>query len=635
MANYVSSFANGAAVDEILTTVQGSNLSADHKITRGATVVVAASDSSAKSKAQADFVCTGTNDHVTIQVALDALPATGGEIHFLDGHYKLGATVARAIDNVTWSGCGYSTYLNYNASSYVISLGTQKNWVIKDMRFDYGGIDLQSATKWSLINIWRDSVFGNILYIDMWSADSLSANTEDNIYSIINTHSAIKLFSDFENDADWTFTEGTTEYDASIKYMGTRSPKITTPTSSPTYCTWTGPIPDLTNCSFRLMVYAEDPTVLGSISIDVRCNDTTWAHYYSHETSAIQQVANRWFVLVFPNLDVKAGTPDILQANQLRIRIKNVPGNSAVVHIDRLQYWKKTLTPKGAAIFSFDDGLSSTYMVAKPAMDKYNYAGVIGYVIGRMSSGDINLAREMQSCGWDIANHSVDHVNARQLSEPKWQILLAQKYLKDHGFKRGSGYFLLPFGTQSDGILTALSNNIQLTRSTIGYYNSLPGLGNLLYVRTISASTSLDTAKSWIDYAVANQLVVNFMVHDLVSSPTDLNWTPENFIALVDYCNSVGIEVLTYSQIVDRIKSTAQSMTTSGSGTIATGTTSINLRHGFAETPKSIQITPTSSLGSASSIWVSSKDTGTGNLFTVSVDVDPGVDVTFDWQATL
>ena len=75
--------------------------------------------------------------------------------------------------------------------------------------------------------------------------------------------------------------------------------------------------------------------------------------------------------------------------------------------------------------------------------------------------------------------------------------------------------------------------------------------------------------------------------------------------------------------------------TNRGQISITNGTTSVNIRHGFHKTPSSIQITPTSSLGTASSIWVSSKDTGTGNLFTVSTNVDPGQDVTFDWQATL
>jgi hypothetical protein len=112
MANYVSSFANGAAVDEILTTVQGSNLSADHKITRSATLVIAASDSSEKSKAQADYVCDGTADNVEIQAALDALPGTGGEIKLLEGSFQITSEIIyESVSDILLCGTGKSTKL--------------------------------------------------------------------------------------------------------------------------------------------------------------------------------------------------------------------------------------------------------------------------------------------------------------------------------------------------------------------------------------------------------------------------------------------------------------------------------------------------------------------------------------------
>ena len=49
---------------------------------RTATFVVAASDSSAKSKDQADYVCDGVDDQVEIQAAIDALPSGSGKVKF-------------------------------------------------------------------------------------------------------------------------------------------------------------------------------------------------------------------------------------------------------------------------------------------------------------------------------------------------------------------------------------------------------------------------------------------------------------------------------------------------------------------------------------------------------------------------
>jgi len=84
----------GATIDTLLTTVKDSNLSATHKITRSATLVIAASDSSAKGKAQADYVCDGTADNVEIQAALDSLPTVGGSVVFLEGNYQISAKVS-------------------------------------------------------------------------------------------------------------------------------------------------------------------------------------------------------------------------------------------------------------------------------------------------------------------------------------------------------------------------------------------------------------------------------------------------------------------------------------------------------------------------------------------------------------
>lgn len=65
---------------------------------RAATLVVAAYDSPAKSKAGADYVCDGTDDDVQIQAAIDALPAWsdpygGGLVLLTAGRFNPGSTI--------------------------------------------------------------------------------------------------------------------------------------------------------------------------------------------------------------------------------------------------------------------------------------------------------------------------------------------------------------------------------------------------------------------------------------------------------------------------------------------------------------------------------------------------------------
>jgi hypothetical protein len=152
MANYVSIIPDGETVDALLTTVQNSNLSATHKITRSATIVIAASDSSEKSKAQADYVCDGIDDQVEINAAIAALPTTGnvnlpghgeatdvnqgGNVLLLEGSYNLTAPIdASGKSNVTLEGIGPASII-YNSATdgsnaiQAINTGSPKNRIV-------------------------------------------------------------------------------------------------------------------------------------------------------------------------------------------------------------------------------------------------------------------------------------------------------------------------------------------------------------------------------------------------------------------------------------------------------------------------------------------------------------------------
>ncbi|WP_305066714.1 hypothetical protein, partial [Methanoculleus sp.] len=59
----------------------------------GPTVVVAASDSSPVSKAQADYVCDGTDDQHDIQEAFDALPPSGGTVALSEGTFDCAGSI--------------------------------------------------------------------------------------------------------------------------------------------------------------------------------------------------------------------------------------------------------------------------------------------------------------------------------------------------------------------------------------------------------------------------------------------------------------------------------------------------------------------------------------------------------------
>ena len=78
---------------------------------RTASLMVAALDSSATSKAPADYIADGANDEMEIQAAIDSLPASGGSVTLHGGTYYLSAEIAISGDNVSLIGQGNGTVL--------------------------------------------------------------------------------------------------------------------------------------------------------------------------------------------------------------------------------------------------------------------------------------------------------------------------------------------------------------------------------------------------------------------------------------------------------------------------------------------------------------------------------------------
>jgi len=99
--------------------------------TKTATFVVAASDSTTQSKAQADYVCDGTDDQVEIQAAIDALPAGGGVVKLLEGTFTNSDRILIDKAGVSLVGSGMFED-NYGSGGTVIDCSAVANhgiWV--------------------------------------------------------------------------------------------------------------------------------------------------------------------------------------------------------------------------------------------------------------------------------------------------------------------------------------------------------------------------------------------------------------------------------------------------------------------------------------------------------------------------
>ena len=116
---------------------------------RTATIVVAASNSLPRSKAQADFVADGVDDNLTIQAAIDALPPGGGKVLLMEGTFHMAhsgrsphASVILDRPNTTLSGVGTGTVLRLkNAAGttggrMILLLEAASPSIVRDLKVD-------------------------------------------------------------------------------------------------------------------------------------------------------------------------------------------------------------------------------------------------------------------------------------------------------------------------------------------------------------------------------------------------------------------------------------------------------------------------------------------------------------------
>jgi len=143
------------------------------------TFLIAASNS--KNKSTADYICSGTDDDVQAQAAMDTLPVTGGKIFLLDGTFNFSSQVTRAINNVLIEGQGAATKINLDGYTPVFSAGSQNGWVFENIATDSGGFDCGTKQN-EIINCWKEGTKVNSFHYPAISFRKI-ASVEDAGYT--------------------------------------------------------------------------------------------------------------------------------------------------------------------------------------------------------------------------------------------------------------------------------------------------------------------------------------------------------------------------------------------------------------------------------------------------------------------
>ena len=137
---------------------------------RSASLVVAASDASERQQEQADYVCTGSNDQILIQAALDRLPDGGGKVLLTEGTFYLGASVVidRNDLRIDGMGSGATNIIAHGDYPAIWFDGSSQNVInrggLRDLTIRGGGPDLESAHGVELVYANRTVVENVVLY---------------------------------------------------------------------------------------------------------------------------------------------------------------------------------------------------------------------------------------------------------------------------------------------------------------------------------------------------------------------------------------------------------------------------------------------------------------------------------------
>jgi hypothetical protein len=111
------------------------------------------------------YLCTGTNDQLVINNAINALPEWGGEILIREGKYNLGGQININKDNVTIRGMGAATVLNCTAYVSDVLYITRSYCKITRLKITnatggYSSCGVRTALASSSNNTINENIFG-------------------------------------------------------------------------------------------------------------------------------------------------------------------------------------------------------------------------------------------------------------------------------------------------------------------------------------------------------------------------------------------------------------------------------------------------------------------------------------------
>jgi peptidoglycan/xylan/chitin deacetylase (PgdA/CDA1 family) len=210
------------------------------------------------------------------------------------------------------------------------------------------------------------------------------------------------------------------------------------------------------------------------------------------------------------------------------------------------------LGPAAKVSFTFDDGYSSSYTKAAPALAQSGYTGTAYVTTDFVGLDEYYLTWQQMTklkndYGWEIGAHSVTHADLTEINATQLESELAngKQTLANHGFDAVS--FATPYGSYNNQVMAGVAKHYSSHRPFWDqqYSNDWAYNNYLLYVRQVQVGVSVDQVKAYIDEAKQNNAWLVLVFHDIADSPSqnpqDYEYATADLAQIAAYAQSQGL----------------------------------------------------------------------------------------------
>lgn len=245
------------------------------------------------------------------------------------------------------------------------------------------------------------------------------------------------------------------------------------------------------------------------------------------------------------------------EIDAIRLQFSAITGESTSVTWGGL-YADPSFLPR--VIISFDDASKTVYTKAYPIFKNAGVAGVF-YLNSAVANINDNLyvttaqLQEMYADGWDIANHTKNHVNLLEQTDTQIidEVQGCSEWLDAQGFTRSAWHMSYPYGNTNTHIAELVESLGIITARTVRFERTFVSAPNVLFRLPIKLvltnTTTVQAVESAIDDIFIYGGTLHFFGHSVADSPSNESTVATDVLqALIDCCVRRKVPIITISE---------------------------------------------------------------------------------------